>query len=620
MVISVSMLGSEANTMIPLRLRIEVGDEGGWRLLLVHRDSRGKRGDLDAGAVAALRAGLDRSSADAGPVLLVPGDDVEIAALELAAGRALAPVLSASPELNRELAFYQGQASSASPILLVISTETPALSAVPWELLCDHASGRHLEESGVTIARLADGRPRPARPLRTTLRNIAWAPAGDEMSSVLLAKLRASCRAHELSPPERLADAPPLGPEEAAVLHLMLHGAVADDQIALLVDDERRGAGGITQQLRAWLGQVDLVVLSICESGAALTEELDGLVSQLIQAGAPAVVAPAGELSVAAAATFGAGLLGALAAGQPMPAAVTSGRRAVRALALPYPDARWHNLQLTVADLNRTEPLVRQGWRPAGWPRPGAEVGPLLIAAKAIAADSGFVGVEHLLLALGALTDASPLGMLPRLIRSNRARIEKRLALLSPDPACPPDDDGTPRLQSLGAALQPGFPIEALWQAMLAELGPVLAWHLSSRLRARPSSDADVTQRPESDIGLDTDGRVVALEVLGGPECGRRLRFEPGARIGRWRAGAERQRCAITLFERTPLRDQTLSRSGVLWWRAPDLVEPLVPNLQLHRGTEPSVILSPGSPLWLHQGDRLQLSHASWLLACGPRP
>lgn len=601
--------------MIPLRLRVEPEEEGGWRLWLAHRDSRDKPGHLPAPAVAGILAALQEATPSAGPVLLVPGDDVEVSAMELAAGRALAPALAASHALSRELAFYLGQVSADSPLLLVVSAADAAQRSLPWELLCESPQGSHLADRGIAIARLADGRPQPPRPARSTLRTLAWVPGGDPLSASLLNALSAATQEHDLPAPEPLADAALPSEDEAAVLHLILHGTVEQEQLSLLVDEDRHGAGGITQQLRAWLPQVDLVVLSVCESGTALREELDGLVGQLIQAGAPAVVAPADELSVEAAEAFSRGLVGALAAGAAVPTAVHTGRQAVRALALPYPDARWHALQLTVGDLNRTAPLIQPGWRPAGWPRPSAVAGQVLTQARALAADSGFIGIEHLLL---AMADAPPGENIPTvrfLLRSNRSQIMARLGLLKTDAAVACDERGTLRLRSVGASLEHGFSVADLWQHLIREQHPVLVWYLGGQAVPGPDTDSDATQRLETDPMVTAFGPVDALEVLGGPECGRRLAFAPNARIGRWRAGAAEQVCALALFENTPLRDQTLSRSGVLRWRAPDRVETLSPHIVLYRRGMPPISPDAGAPLWLRPGDALKLSRASWLLA-----
>jgi hypothetical protein len=247
-------------------------------------------------------------------------------------------------------------------------------------------------------------------------------------------------------------------------------------------------------------------------------------------------------------------------------------------------------------------------------------VGRVLAQAGSIASGSRFIGIEHLLMAM-ATTPTSPssshLTSVRYLIRSHQARIEKRLSLLTPDPASEAASGGTPRLRALGARLEPGFSLAALWKVLLREQGSVLAWHLSGRVLADASTDDDSTQRPETDPELEDDGRVVALEVLGGPECGRRLTFQPGARIGRWRAGAPRQSCPIVLFEQTPMRDQTLSRSGVLRWSAPDKLEAIAPHLMLLRSGQPPAPAAPGEAIWLRLGDRIQLSKACWLLACG---
>lgn len=65
------------------------------------------------------------------------------------------------------------------------------------------------------------------------------------------------------------------------------------------------------------------------------------------------------------------------------------------------------------------------------------------------------------------------------------------------------------------------------------------------------------------------------------------------------------------------MRDQTLSRSGVLRWSAPDKLEAIAPHLMLLRSGQPPAPAAPGEAIWLRLGDRIQLSKACWLLACG---
>ena len=107
---------------------------------------------------------------------------------------------------------------------------------------------------------------------------------------------------------QRLRDA-------TVILHLVCHGRRHRDQLALLVDDTARDIDGPLEQLSDVLPQVDLAVLSICESAAVLAQELESLVARLISRGVRAVVAPSGALAQEAAESFLDGLYAAVVGG-----------------------------------------------------------------------------------------------------------------------------------------------------------------------------------------------------------------------------------------------------------------------------------------------------------------
>lgn len=599
------------DVMIPLRLRVEAAAGGGWKVWLGHRDARSERGHLSTMAVDALRTTIqDALSPASTPTVLLAGDDLELAAAELRAGRALSAVLSASERILSLFAYFRGHASSREePLLLVIEAEEAEIRALPWELLCDRPDGHHLEGDGLTIARLFSGQPRPPSPSRATLQSLFWCPNPDDPScAAVIRALTATAEANLLPTPTPLSPAPALAPFEARVLHVIAHGIQDRARLALLIDEERRDANNAVQALHAALPQTDLVVVSVCEAGAAARDDLNSLSATLLAGGARAVVAPAEALSPTAIAVFLRGLYGALGHGASLAGAITEGRRAVRALATPFPDARWRELILAVGDMNLPKQVLWRGWRPRGFPRPSPDAARLLHRARELAEASGtgFVGVEHFALALVAGPVSTPLAGLRHQISANRKHIESRLAGLAAGPG-EVDWTGTPRLRRMGVQLSVGFTVEALWNTLIED-NPTLVHRLIGGRIATTADATDITERGDAPPPQMAPGPISGLEILGGPEDGRWLPYTPDAWIGRW---SDPPRCALALYADTALRDLSLSRQH-LRWRAPSHVEVVRP-ICLHRGRQPPLTIDVGV-IALQANDQIQLG-STWLLA-----
>ncbi|MFT5684685.1 MAG: hypothetical protein ACI8RZ_005629 [Myxococcota bacterium] len=591
-------------TVYPLHLRIDVTPTGDWQIALGHRDTKPEGGVLSVEAVAGLLdavvAAGDVSGLDP---FLSPDSDLDQVAAERRTGQALSGVLNANPRLSGLFSFYLGHADQAgSELLLAIDVSDPTLRALPWELIARDDSSIHLERARLTVARLGPGPLRIPAPPRGLLQSVVWCPQPDEpISAGLLATLTAAARRHH-QPDPILAGTQAPDPDAVVVLHIICHGQRHRDQLALLFDETARDVDGVLQQLIPLLPQVDLVVLSVCESAVALPTELEGMVGQLLSHGATAVVAPCGPLAAEAAGAFLDGLTDAIVAGGSLIGVVGAGRRAVRTLSLPWPDARWSRLQLTLSSLQPPDLLMWQGWRPEGWPRPDAVISRLLQQARTLADSSGFVGIEHLLLALASVPAVGFMKRICHLCLARKARLTERLAGLTIGPG-EPDWRGTPRLRSLADALQPGFSLDDLWEALCLNSAPLIEHLLGGPLAQSGPGDFETTAPAQL---LTISGlNAVGLEVLGGPEDGHCIFPRPGALIGRW---SEPARCDHPLYSTCLLWDRRLSRAH-LRWEGGGQVRFLSAGLHLRPGFPPAQLKQAR----LSVGDIIQLGDATLL-------
>ena len=121
--------------------------------------------------------------------------------------------------------------------------------------------------------------------------------------------------------------------EGAHVLHFSGHGGLAGEQGYLLFEDEDRlgqPANGDTLAHLLRGSRVGLAVLNACESGLAGEGDAFGSVAgSLVRAGLPAVIAHQHAMPDNSASAFAADLYRALAAGFPVDAAVSEGRKAI---------------------------------------------------------------------------------------------------------------------------------------------------------------------------------------------------------------------------------------------------------------------------------------------------
>ncbi|MCB9742120.1 MAG: CHAT domain-containing protein [Alphaproteobacteria bacterium] len=614
----------------PLHLRITPDADGSWRVELGHRDLRPVTGTLAAAEVAALVRDVPLMlEPDDAPVVVVRGADADLTRAEENVGRRLSKVLTATPDIAASLAWQLGAAKERRElVVLVVDSEIPEVRGLPWELLA--GPGGAMLEAGqeALVARMTPGRPASEPPDEASqLELLVWCPAPDDpVSARLLSYLDAMCSQLGLPAPRRISpDQPPPPREEgtARVLHVIAHGRKAQKQIELLVGEEgeRVSAGTALHVLAPVLRDVELTVLHVCEGGVDLPVEIDGLVARFIRAGAPACVAPTTRLSLDASQAFLRALYPSLVSGGSLADAVASGRRAARALAIPHADSRWYNQVLFVGDMRvvAKPSVVHERWLPDGWPRPAPDAASLLDEAFRIACrtGSGFVGLEHLALALSRM----PLGAagLERVRFQLGLRRDEFLQYLSnfmPVSARKADWGGTLRLRGYGAALRPGFGLVELWDVITRDRTHFLREMVRGRLIGPSTLDSLHSDRTEHSMDWTIDMKppkpVNALQVLGGPEDGRVLRMTEGEVIGRWSEAVDSD---YTLYCESILVDRRLSRRHVRWLGEGRIELLKRARALIRRGFRDPEPLAPKTVLRLEEGDVLQLSRATWLRA-----
>lgn len=523
-------------------------------LELADRGTRPTRAALDGQRFAVLHDEVTRRLAP--PAVLIPGLDVRRSDDEVEAGRALGALFAEVPTLAAALGRWLGEARGrqARPVLLVDTDDHDR--ALPWELLALEGGPLAVTDGAVVVRRLEGppARPLPAGPVTVH----CWCPDADDPAAARLRSgLDDAVEAIGWPAPKGIDDAP----EGPVVLHLIGHGRQLLDGFGVDLGGDAASATTTAHVLRPLLERALVVVLDVCEAADTSREALDTLAGQLVRAGARAVVAPTQRIAVDAAAQATPALYAALASGQGVVDALAAAQRAVRGLASPHPDGRWHNLGLYVADVAGLEAQAPAsgGWRPQGWPVPGPDLSELLERARREAErrDAGFVGLEHLLEAQRALDGGGPAARAASDVAGGEAL--RRAQKLRRVADAPFDLTGTPRLVALGPRLEPGADVEDLFATLWSDLDGGLA----ALAGIAPSGFAVDTATAETldPAGMDGDTPVAStLEVLGGPEDGRRLPLGVGDALGRIGGDAR-----VRLYEGCSVVDPYLSRSALVW-------------------------------------------------------
>ena len=456
--------------------------------------------------------------------------------------------------------------------LIVVCPEK--LELLAWErLFLDETAPAEVQRR-VVIGRLTPGTAEPTRP-EGAFHVLHWCPTPNDQGC-----RRITGRLGELAPSLEI----PLDefenhiPSEPFVLHLVMSGGRYD----ALEPHLERGTEG---RLGLALSRCEAVVLAIIGSPVGKAVALG---EQLIELGAPSVIAPWGEVDVEALQRFGDGFYQALASHAPLAGAVAEGRRKVRAWGQRHPEARWSKWSWRVATLEAADspPLRSETWRPEGWPRPASDAARLLDRARELssAQGGGYLGVEHIVAALkqvdgGGKTTAQIRATLPRL-----DQFEATLAALSPQAG---DEQLalSPRLAAWPGGLNDGFHLD--------DLCAVLAMDLAATL---------------SGVRPGTGQPAETLTVLGGPEDGRSLEMQPAETLGR---ASDNDGPTHPLYAGTRLTDRKLSRQHLTWLGA-GRIEVKRAARRFRAGAIARV--GPGE-VELEAGDLLVLTHATRVIA-----
>lgn len=521
--------------------------------------------------IAAWRASV-RSAMGSGPPVAIPGRDAARVASEERTGRALASLLHLDPALAAAWG-----AACAGPITLLVDGEED----LPWELLSAGPAAPPIERHGLgSVVRLGEGRS--ADPSSADGMLLLCPTPDDPVCADRVDALRTLAEDRSI----------PLGSEgePAGVAWVVCHGRQLDGLLEL---GPGRALAGLD------VPAVALAVVQVCSSTPASLPPIDTLAGRWLQSGVPACVAAPAEVTGPAVDAFTAGLLDALQAGRSIAHAAAAGRDAVFGLADPRPEARPSRFQLHVASAEAATRSVLAGSR-LTWPPCSSDTLALLQAAERLASsvEHGFVGVEHLLLALLDSGDRGP-GVRRLRVRASAAATH----LLTPigsmhlKPDAPTGLRPTPRLLALVGA-HPS--LDALCSAVLHDPGHALAWLL-------PTSNVDgsATVAPTSTESPLAD----ALEVVGGPEDGRVIPLVEGLVLGR-ASRSSRATGPGGLYADSALTDPALSRSAL---RVDGEIR-IAKALSLG---PPGARVPPDGSAWRPRvGDQLELTASTRVRAC----
>lgn len=563
-------------------------------------------GTLDPEALAGLQGSLPAALGARG--LVVPGEDAALSAAERRLGRALADLLHGpgmreiAARLDRRWAAAREAGMSTD---LLLDLRASALWGLPWELVELLPLGEPM--GGSRVARLVDG---PARaPVSGVGLDVAiWSPTPDDPDcSEVIAELRATLAAcpglREVALEERS-----LAPR---VVHVVSHGGDRGEPALELGDARSLDAATASRVLEPLIRGAALVVLDVCGSGAAQDPEAMPA-WRVVNTGAAACLAPRTSLDVEASIALSRALYGALSSGASLVEAVQAGRRAVAALGLPDPSARWWTPALVTSDAGALDlrPVRPEALAVPGVARAAPDAADVLVRAAELARTQGFFGIEHIALALTRAPDPPTLVLLaqPQLLRY----AARAAGIVSTGAALP---RVTPRLETLLGGLGDGFDRADLLRAMaatrpiLVEAPALRAMAAEGGLRGETfSGEAIITLPGRPDTGPDVRG--LSLEVLGGPEDGRICVLD-GERpcLGRWDPEGE-QPDTVTLFAGAGAVDPAVSRRH-LRWDGGHGVEALAPTRLRRAGDLRPVggttALRPGDVLEIGQVTRLEV-------------
>lgn len=552
-------------------------------------------GRLVYGAADVLRAQAAALRPSAG--LLVPSEDVEMAAAERGIGRGLAAML-AGPGLE-DVAAAIGAArsrahASGRRLSLLVDARTPTLRALPWELL-ELAPADGGPAAGAHVARLGPG-PAWGGGAADRIAVSLWVPVEDDP---VCARVAAGLRAR-LAGLRRVT----LGPAPGAlhVVHVVCHGRLVGGETLLAFAPGRHlDAAAAAAVLRPQLAGATLAVLDVCGGSAFSADAAAAPASRVVEAGVPACLAPRSPLDAEAALAASAALYASLDAGRPLDDAVDAARRALAGLGIGHPSFRWWSPLLTVSDGDVLDAALSASAveRPAELRHAGPAAAALLDAALRLGRVQGFLGVEHVALAMARAPSPS----------ATLALVQDPLATLAADVAAWVPGGGplrvSPRLADALRALPAGFDDDDLLRAV-ARLRP---WRRAlPALGALAVGPAPATLHSLDAFVLAEPGETLELEVVGGPEDGRVLSMGPDhPLLGRHAPG--RAEPAVELFVDAPT-DPAVSRRHLAWGgggRLTALGPVTLTRGRKTREVEGEVVVRPGDVLSIGLATHLEV-------------
>lgn len=550
------------------------------------------------------------------PGLVAPGQDAELVCREREAGVILGTLLFGEDLAGRRLRALLAEARGAARrVALLLDIRVPALRALPWELVGDPEGGP-LESAGAAVVvrhlfipGASALQPPEASPF-LGWRIAFWCPDHDDPSCVsVLTHLAALATRLGLPAPVAVDQ---LRAGERFALHLICHGEGDAEALVLHVRDAALHPESVGHGLTGSLRDAWVVALAICDA-AAPSDPMDGLPGLLLAAGAPLCVGPSAPLGVPAALAMAEGLYTALASGRALCESVLAARAAIRALASPHPHGRWTRLLAYAADAHVMErgAIGPEAWTPVCFPVGDIGARECLLRAAALARDrqDGFVGVEHLIVAISQLDLPASRLLRARLI-GREAAIFRHVDSLGL--GAPPGEElyVTARLQRVGAFLHANFSVEALLEAMHTEWDVGLSAVIGVDLPQKPEFASVETTRVTAPVPLLPGVRRPAevLRLIGGPEDGRHVQLSRGQVLGRASARAP---CDCTLYAGMTRVDTTLGRAH-LRWEAPGRIWLSRPAMAFGQRSD----LGEGSgEISLAVGDLLQLAAGTFILA-----
>lgn len=550
-------------------LRVRVDPNGGWEVAAAPRGAPARRGRVTEDQVQAVQNAA---------ALLYQLDDQDPAAwrrAETRVGRALAGIIEATPHVARTWYEALGAIEPTGEPGVVIADIDPTLVDLPWELLAATSSSEPLDRLGIaTVARFTQG----ARTLpQLGEDDVTWVEGRLGPSRILEPvdnALRAAWK--------RRALPGPVLPGEENGPHIVTLIADAEGRSLLSQAFTGRAVGPV----EAAIIGAEVAWLALLAGKERFDAGMEHVAERAVRKGALSCLHSPFRQDLDAAAGFGSALLGALASGLPVGVATLIARAAVRDLDIPDIGGRWWTTRWHIGhpSVVRRVPCPAR-YMPPGWPQPGEEAAELMLRAHGFGEVDGFLGVEHLAEATRDV-GAHGLGPVADALRAGTPIWRRRIEALVPQPiARRPSPPPTPRLQRLGRTLQDGFSVVDLWGAILQESWAWGRWIDPTR------ESLDTTLKPAE-----------VLEVLGGPEDGRRLSLRVSDTIGRF---APQTRATHTLYIHSPITDRRLSRCHIEWV-APGSFRLLAPARYLR--LQDVEIRDNGEPLWLRVGELLELT------------